>query len=139
MTRGNYAVRRGSLVSHNHEQVTRAVDDQTMWRNCSRGSTAFMARGKELLAAERGGRATEAGRQAKTGAGAERETGRCHGEQQGASTERGATGRNARAGAQGDGRPMLGQSTAGEMEGVSLGAEHGLQSGGQRLRTRAAD
>jgi hypothetical protein len=47
-------VRRGSLVSHNHEQVTRAVDDQTMWRNCSRGSTTFMARGKEQLAA--GGR-----------------------------------------------------------------------------------
>jgi hypothetical protein len=64
MTRGNYVVRRGSLVSHNHEQVTRAVDDQTTWRNCSRGSTAFMARGKELLAAGRGGRATEAGRQA---------------------------------------------------------------------------
>jgi hypothetical protein len=57
MMQGNYAVRRGSLVSHNHEQVTRAVDDQTTWRNCSRGSTAFMARGKELLAAGRGERA----------------------------------------------------------------------------------
>jgi hypothetical protein len=67
MTRGNYAVRRGSLVSHNHEQVTRAVDDQTTWRNCSWGSTAFMARAKELLAAGRGGRA-RLGLQAAMGA-----------------------------------------------------------------------
>jgi hypothetical protein len=60
-------VRRGSLVSHNHEQVTRAVDDQTTWRNCSWGSTAFMARAKELLAAGRGGRA-RLGLQAAMGA-----------------------------------------------------------------------